>query len=63
VPDQERARILTAVETELADVEFALARLDAGTYDRCEVCDRAIDDGTLAANAAARRCAVCSAST
>jgi RNA polymerase-binding transcription factor DksA len=60
VPDEDRARTLATVETELADVEFALARLDAGTYGRCEVCEGAIDEVTLAANAAARRCHACS---
>jgi RNA polymerase-binding transcription factor DksA len=62
VPDDERTRLLTTMETELADVELALARLDAGTYEQCEVCEGAIDEATRATNAAGRRCHACSAS-
>jgi RNA polymerase-binding transcription factor DksA len=62
VPDEERTRLLTTMETELADVELALARLDAGTYEQCEVCEGEIDDATRATHAAARRCRSCSAS-
>jgi hypothetical protein len=47
---------LGAVETELADVELALRRLDDGSYGRCEVCDGVIDDTRLAEAPAARFC-------
>jgi RNA polymerase-binding transcription factor DksA len=41
--------ILTKVESELADVERALARLDEGTYGTCQACGAVIDDERLAA--------------
>jgi len=47
---------LGVVEAELADVELALARLDDGTYGRCEVCEAAIDEARLAEAPAARFC-------
>ena len=40
----------------LADVDAAVARLDAGTYGRCEVCGEAIPAGRLEIRPAARRC-------
>jgi RNA polymerase-binding transcription factor DksA len=48
--------ILEQVEAELADVERALQRLDAGTYGRCEACHQPIADERLAALPAARFC-------
>jgi DnaK suppressor protein len=48
--------ILDDVETELADVEVALQRLDDGTYGTCEICDGPIADSRLAALPATRRC-------
>lgn len=49
--------LLEQLEGELADVEDAYARLDAGTYGRCEVCGRPIGEERLQAIPAARRCA------
>ena len=46
--DIDRARHLDAVEADLDDVEQALARLEAGTYETCEVCSGAIGDDVLA---------------
>jgi DnaK suppressor protein len=40
----------------LADVDAAVARLDAGAYGRCEVCGEPIPAGRLAIRPAARRC-------
>jgi DnaK suppressor protein len=37
-------------------VELALARLDAGTWGRCVVCHRPIDDDRLEARPDAERC-------
>jgi RNA polymerase-binding transcription factor DksA len=55
--DRERdLSILEQVEAELADVEHALARLDAGTYGICEACGRPIGDDRLEALPAARFC-------
>jgi len=48
--------ILEAIESELADVEHALRRLDEGTYGTCEACGRPIDDDRLQALPAARLC-------
>jgi RNA polymerase-binding transcription factor DksA len=48
--------ILDDAETELADVELALQRLEDGTYDRCECCGGAIEEARLAARPATRRC-------
>jgi len=48
--------ILEAIESELADVEHALRRLDEGTYGTCEACGRSIDDDRLQALPAARLC-------
>ncbi len=48
--------ILTQVESELGDVERALARLDDGTYGTCSVCGGTISDERLAAEPAASLC-------
>ncbi len=48
--------ILEQVEAELADVERALARLEEGSYGRCDACRQPIDDERLAAMPAARFC-------
>jgi RNA polymerase-binding transcription factor DksA len=46
---------LDAIETDLADVEVALARLEAGTYWTCEVTGQALDDELLTVHPTARR--------
>lgn len=46
---------LNAIETDLADVEIALARLEAGTYWTCEITGRPLPDELLAARPTARR--------
>ena len=48
--------ILEQVESELADVEHALRRLDEGTYGTCEVCGKVIPDERLEAMPATRLC-------
>ena len=48
--------ILEQVEAELADVEHARRRLDAGDYGTCEVCGKPIPDERLEAMPAARLC-------
>ncbi len=48
-----------AVDQLLDEVELALARLDDGTYGRCEECGEAIDDGRLAAQPIIRTCTSC----
>jgi len=54
-PDLDLA-VLDEIEQELADVERALAMLDAGTYGRCEVCGNGLDDSQLERSPAARFC-------
>jgi len=44
---------------ELAQVEFALKRLDAGTYGNCMDCNDPIPLERLRVQPAAQRCAVC----
>ena len=46
---------LDAVETDLADVEIALARLESGTYWTCEITGQALSDELLAQRPTARR--------
>ncbi|HEX2784193.1 MAG TPA: hypothetical protein VHN36_11445 [Ilumatobacteraceae bacterium] len=46
---------LDAIEQDLADVEVALARLDAGTYWTDEVTGTGLPHDLLAANPTARR--------
>lgn len=46
---------------ELAQVELALRRLDAGTYGNCADCDEPIPLQRLWAQPAAQRCATCQA--
>ena len=50
------AGLVDRIEAELADVERALARLDEGTYGRCEVCDAPLGDAALEASPATRFC-------
>jgi hypothetical protein len=47
------------VDALLDEVERALARLDDGTYGRCETCGTLIDDEVLAADPVIRHCASC----
>ena len=49
---------LTVVEAELAAVEHALGRLDAGTWGTCEVCAAPLDAGLLEHRPTARTCPV-----
>jgi RNA polymerase-binding transcription factor DksA len=48
--------VVQRVRGELADVEAAISRLDAGRYGRCEVCGGEISEGRLEAQPAARFC-------
>ena len=49
-----------AVDELLDEVERAMARLDDGTYGRCETCGVPIDDSGLAAKPLVRACTQCS---
>ena len=46
---------LDAIETDLADVEIALARLESGTYWTCEISGQALSDELLTQHPTARR--------
>jgi RNA polymerase-binding transcription factor DksA len=48
-----------SVEALLDQVEHALARLDDGSYGRCESCGTIIADDRLAETPTARTCAGC----
>ena len=48
--------VLQSVEAELAEIEAALGRVDAGTYGTCELCGEPVSDGRLEAMPAARYC-------
>lgn len=54
---------LTAMEEherrEMAEIQAALARIDAGTYGLCDACGAAISPARLAALPMARRCVHC----
>jgi DnaK suppressor protein len=58
--EQERIALVGAAETaELARVEGALARIDAGTYGMCAGCGEPIDPRRLEASPYAVQCAGC----
>lgn len=59
--DDERTALLDGIEGDLAGVERALERLDAGTYFACEVCGAAMTLESLAADPVRSRCATCPA--
>ena len=56
-PQDEPALDLDAIERDLADVEVALTRLDAGTYWTDEITGADLPAEVLAANPTARRLA------
>lgn len=45
----------------LAEIDAAIARLDAGTYGTCEECGQPIDAARLDARPTASRCVACAA--
>jgi RNA polymerase-binding protein DksA len=58
----ERHRVMSIVQglrANLADVEHALRRMDAGTYGSCENCGREISEERLEAIPFARLCIDC----
>jgi DnaK suppressor protein len=48
--------VLVSVDAELAEVTAALARVEAGTYGKCEICGKQIAEGRLEAMPATRYC-------
>ena len=62
--EQERiARIGEAESAELARVDTALARLDAGSYGTCAACGDPIEPRRLEASPYAVQCAACAGAT
>ncbi len=58
--DEEAQRLsIDAVDVLLDEVEQALARLEDGTYGRCERCGEPIGDERLTELAIVRTCAAC----
>ncbi len=51
--------VVALTREHLAEVDAALARLDAGTYGACERCGRQIATDRLAARPTARQCIDC----
>ena len=59
---QERSRLISVVEAlraNLAEVERALGRIDAGTYGSCERCGKPIDPARLEARPEGGLCIDC----
>jgi RNA polymerase-binding transcription factor DksA len=56
---QQVAALLRDARSRLAQLEHALARLEDGTYGRCEVCGEPVSEERLAALPAAARCIGC----
>jgi DnaK suppressor protein len=52
----ETKALAASLRDQLADVEAALARMDAGVYGRCQVCDNEIAAPRLEAMPATRYC-------
>jgi DnaK suppressor protein len=52
----ENRAVVAALSDQLGDVERALAKLDEGTYGRCETCGKEIAEARLEAMPAARYC-------
>lgn len=55
--------LLRQAEKRLEDIDAALARLDAGTYGRCEVCSEPIVRARLEARPYAATCIRCAEKT
>lgn len=51
--------LLAQAEADVAAVEGALARLDAGTYGRCARCGEPVGDERLAAQPTTEECVAC----
>lgn len=53
---EENAGIDAALEARWHDIKDALTKIETGTYGRCEVCDKEIEEDRLEANPSARTC-------
>ncbi len=53
---EENSAILKQLEIQLIAVESALGKIEAGTYDKCNVCGKEIPEHRLEANPASLTC-------
>src|SRR4051794_11955672 len=51
--------LVRQTEHQLAEIDAAMTRLDAGSYGRCESCGNPIGEGRLEARPTARVCIAC----
>ncbi len=56
---EERSSTLSALETQLNNIEDALARIKKGGYGVCEVCGNKIEKERLEVNPSSRTCIAC----
>ena len=59
VPEEVMQKLDEQSRREVEDIQAALARLEAGTYTRCEACGEAISAARLDVLPMARRCIYC----
>ena len=58
---ERRLALEQGIKAQLADIESALVKIEAGKYGRCEVCGKPIEPARLAVLPQARRCMNCKA--
>jgi DnaK suppressor protein len=56
---ERRLALERGIKEQLTAIEFALAKITAGTYGKCDVCGRPIEPVRLEALPQARRCMSC----
>ena len=54
--------LIEQAERRLTEIDAARARIDDGTFGRCEICGELIPDGRLEVRPVARTCVGCSSS-
>ena len=52
----ERTALIATLEPQYNNIIEALARIDAGLFGKCEICDAPVEDARLDANPVARTC-------
>lgn len=57
--DDDRTALFDGIEADLAGIDAALARLEAGTYFACETCGADLMADLLATAPTATRCDTC----
>ena len=56
---EERSSTLNVLEIRSADIDNALAKIENGSYGKCEACGVQIEEDRLEANPSARTCEAC----